>query len=68
MRAANRGNALTVVLVLLVFGIALSFAGYHYRQHQQAKQITWQDVNVTLQNVEDAKQDLFRSMNAKSGS
>lgn len=67
MRAANNGHALTVVLVLLAFGIALSFAGYHYRGHQQAKQITWQDVNVTLQDVEGAKQDLFRSLNAKSG-
>lgn len=67
MREANNGSAHAVVLVLLVFGITLSLAGHKYRQHQRAKQITWQDVSNTLQDVEGAKQDLFRSLNAKAG-
>lgn len=68
MRAANSGSATTCVLVLLALGVALSFAGYNYREQQRSKHITWQHVNSTLLEVEVAKHDLFRSLGEKAGS
>ncbi len=54
------------VFFLLALGIVLCLAGHRYRTQQVESQITWQDVNIALQNVETAKLELFQSLNAKA--
>ena len=65
--ASQNRTARNVVFALLVVGIAVSTAGYHYQKRQQAAQVTWQDVSETLLDVEVAKRDLFDSLNSKTG-
>lgn len=55
-----------VIISLFVFGIVLCIAGHKYQSRQQARQISWQDVNVAMQDVESAKRELFQSLNAKT--
>ena len=66
MPAVNREQATKSVMVLMILGITISFAGHKYQQRQQAAEITWQDVSNTMQEVESAKQDLFTSLNSKA--
>lgn len=67
MPAVSQKGARKAIFVMLACGVVLSFAGHKYQQHQKSSQITWQDVSDTMQEVEDAKQDLFQSLNAKAG-
>ena len=55
-----------LVFSLLAFGIVLCLAGHRHQKHQIESQITWQDVNVALQDVESAKLELFQSLNTKA--
>ena len=55
-----------IVFSLLALGIVLCLAGHRHQKQQMESQITWQDVNVALQNVETAKLELFQSLNAKA--
>lgn len=66
MPEVSQQGARKAVFVMLACGVVLSFAGHKYQQHQKTAEITWQDVSNTMQEVEDAKQDLFQSLNAKA--
>lgn len=68
MPEVSHQRARKTIFVMLACGVMLSFAGHKYQQHQQTAEITWQDVSNTMQDVEDAKQDLFQSLNAKATS
>ena len=54
-----------IIVCLFLLGLALTFAGHRHQTHQQASQITWQDVNHELQNVENARVELFTALNQK---
>ena len=63
MSEAN--GARKIVFGLFAVGLVLTLAGHRYQTHQQSAQITWHDVNVELQNVEQARIDLFSTLNDK---
>jgi len=54
-----------IIVGLFAVGLVLALAGHRYQTHQQSEQITWHDVNVELQNVEQARIDLFSTLNDK---